>query len=315
MNFIDDKIDLSDHILRVGTDCSGVESPIVALLLLKVNVIHAWSCDNDAKVKNLILKYYKPDVFYDNIFERNHNLLPDIDLYVCGFCCQSFSVIGKREGFSSPTGLIFFECKKVIQAKKPKYFILENVYGVVSHHKVCYNHMKEELDELTDYNISYNIINTCDYGIPQHRRRLYIVGTRKDMPEFVMREPFLCKDNLRDYLDLNLPSTPQKCLIPRRLSVLNHFKLKPNFDENDDWIISLGASVKYARGMKDMCLAITTSSSMYYFTSQKRFLSLRELCHLQGLPDDYIYDEYNHRMIGNAMSVNVLYYIFVSLFL
>ena len=80
---------------------------------------------------------FKPKIFYDNIFKRDHKKLPDIDIYVCGFPCQSFSTAGNREGFhkKSKEGIIFFECLKVIKHTKPIFFILENVKGLLTHEK------------------------------------------------------------------------------------------------------------------------------------------------------------------------------------
>ena len=312
MSYTDAKYDLSNHVVRVGTDCSGIDTIMIALKMLKVNVIYEWACDTDPQAKSLIMKYHQPNTFFDNIFERNHFELPPIDLYVCGFCCQSFSQIGKKEGMAVDKGKIFYECKEVIIAKSPKWFILENVYGIITHNKVVYNCIKEEMASLSNYDVSFNILNTCDYGIPQSRKRLYIIGTRKDMPSFAMPPPIVC-NGLDNYIDTALPADDTKCLIPRRLKVLNHIIQKKNIDMCDNWIITLGASIEYARANLDMCQTITTNCKLLYITSQRRFLSLKELYHLQGFTDEHLYEELSYKQVGNAMSINVLYYVLIGL--
>jgi len=313
MSYIDKNYNFNHITIKVGTDCSGIESPIIALKLLGVNVIHAFSCDCNLKVRQLIEKYYKPTFFYDNIFNRDHSKLPDIDLYICGFSCRPFSALGKKQGTSIREGTIFFECVEVIRLKRPKWFLLENIYSLITHHKETYELIKTKLSELKDYSITYNILNTCDYGVPQHRRRLYIIGTRNDMPYFTPHRK-IPTVNIDYYIDQHLPPNNEKCLIPRRQKVLDHMTQKKGIKWDEDWIITLGDSIQYSRARKDCCLAITTNSRFLYLTSKKRFLCLKELCYLQGLTDKYIYDEYDYSMIGNMMSVNVLYYIFVSLY-
>ena len=312
MSFINPKYNFNNHALKVGTDCSGIETILIAMKMLNINYIHKWACDNDKKVKALIMKYHKPELFFDDIFKRDHSLLPHIDLYICGFCCQSFSQIGLKQGTDIKKGQIFYECKKVIETKQPKYFILENVNGLITHNKSVYKLIQDEFYSLDNYNVSFNICNTLDYGIPQSRKRLYIIGTRKDMKCFEMPLPIKC-DDLSMFIDDDLPSQVEKCLIPRRLKVLNHLIEKNYINVDDNWVITLGASIQYARSSLNICQAITTNSSMLYLTSKKRFLVLKELYYLQGFIDEYLYNELCFKQIGNSMSINVLYYILVGL--
>ena len=119
--------DRPSRILSIGTDCSGIESPIQALNILKIPYVHLWSSDIDQMVKQSIMCNYRPKVFYPDIFERDHRRLPHVDLYVAGFPCQAFSTLGKREGFDDEKGrgTIFFECYQTIKVTQPIVFILE----------------------------------------------------------------------------------------------------------------------------------------------------------------------------------------------
>lgn len=119
--------------------------------------------------------------------KRNHRRLPDVDLYVCGFPCQSFSTAGKRKGVKDRRGTIIYSCLNTIKAKKPRYFILENVKGILSIDKKDKNEkygetwktIWSELEKLKrlGYSIDWKVMNTREYGIPQNRERVYIVGT------------------------------------------------------------------------------------------------------------------------------------------
>ena len=101
--------------LRIGTDCSGIEAPIQALKQLGIPFEHKWACEIDHYARRSILANYQPEIIYEDITKRNHSELPDIDIYVCGFPCQSFSLMGKKLGTSDPRGNIMMHCIDVIK--------------------------------------------------------------------------------------------------------------------------------------------------------------------------------------------------------
>jgi DNA (cytosine-5)-methyltransferase 1 len=104
--------------------------------------------------------------------------IPDHDILTAGFPCQPFSSIGKRQGFSHPTqGTLFFDVVRILLEKKPKAFLLENVSGLVNHDKgrtleIIMNTLQNELKYKTDF----RVLNSINYGVPQSRERIYIVG-------------------------------------------------------------------------------------------------------------------------------------------
>ena len=113
------------------------------------------------------------------IFVIMSSVNTEIDLYVCGFPCQAFSNIGHKKGFDDPRGEMIFEVFKILKNKKPKAFILENVKGLVSHDKgKTLGFIIETLDKL-GYNTSFKVLEAKDYGLPQIRKRLFIVGVKK----------------------------------------------------------------------------------------------------------------------------------------
>ena len=119
--------------VKVGTDCSGIGIPIIALENMGICFRHIFDCDHDKDVQLTIRANHSPEVLYDNILGRDASKVPYTDLYVAGFPCQPFSTMGKQEGFEDTQGrgTIFFDILEYIRDKVPKVFILENVKGLV----------------------------------------------------------------------------------------------------------------------------------------------------------------------------------------
>jgi len=107
--------------------------------------------------------------------------IPDHDLLVGGVPCQSWSIAGKRGGFDDPRGNMWFECFRILRAKRPKYFLLENVAGLLSHNGG--KSMERICEELCDcgYAIDFELLNSKNFGVPQNRLRVFIVGFRLDL--------------------------------------------------------------------------------------------------------------------------------------
>lgn len=113
--------------------------------------------------------------------------IPDFDILTGGFPCQPFSSIGKREGFEHPTqGTLFFYIQKILNEKKPRAFLLENVPGLVTHRDgATLQTIRDVLRNELDYTTDFMVLNSADFGVPQYRRRLYIVGFRNELPAYV----------------------------------------------------------------------------------------------------------------------------------
>ncbi len=105
--------------------------------------------------------------------------IPNFDVLVGGFPCQAFSMAGKRGGFNDTRGTLFFDVARIVKAKRPKAFLLENVQGLVTHDGG--KTLQVILDTLKDlnYNVFYKVLNASDFGVPQRRKRIYIVGFDK----------------------------------------------------------------------------------------------------------------------------------------
>ena len=150
-------------------------------------------CVFTSEIKNHaieVLKQNHPDeVIYGDITKIDEKVIPDFDFLLGGFPCQAFSSAGKRLCFSDTRGMLFFDVERILKEKQPYGFILENVEGLVTHDRknpkdkigqtltIILNHL-----ETIGYKVSWEILNAKDFGVPQDRKRIYIVGTKREYP-------------------------------------------------------------------------------------------------------------------------------------
>lgn len=139
---------------------------------------------------------------FGDITAIDANTIPDHDILCAGFPCQPFSSIGKREGFDHPTqGTMFHEVVRILEHKKPPIVFLENVPGIVNHED------GETLDIIIKtlkslgYTIKYKILNASDFGVPQHRKRFYLVAYLNTEKDFNFPEPTMIETNIGDFIE------------------------------------------------------------------------------------------------------------------
>ncbi|HPR92415.1 MAG TPA: DNA (cytosine-5-)-methyltransferase, partial [Candidatus Dojkabacteria bacterium] len=120
---------------------------------------------------------------YGDITKINAKELPDFDLFVGGFPCQAFSIAGKRGGFDDTRGTLFFDCARILKEKQPRNFILENVKGLLSHDNGrTFATIINTLTEL-GYCVEWQVLNAKNFGVPQNRERVFIVGHLGGIPK------------------------------------------------------------------------------------------------------------------------------------
>lgn len=163
------------------------------------------------KVKKSYMANYciTDDQFHWNVaFLNGKQYAGEVDLFVGGSPCQSFSLVGKQRGLDDTRGTLFYEYARLIDEIKPKVFIYENVRAVTSHDNgKTWEKMQEVFAEL-GYNFSWSVLNAKHYGIPQNRERLFVVGFRKDLvlsKEFTFPQPIELEKKMKDFLIDNAP--------------------------------------------------------------------------------------------------------------
>jgi len=203
--------------MKVGSDFSGIGSPEVALKNLGIDIEHVFACDVDEYAKKSFLEIHKPNIFFDDIRNRNHGSVERLDMYFAGFPCQAFSIAGKRKGFDDIRGTLFFDTAEFIRINRPKVFVLENVKGLLNHDggntyqtiiDVLSNgggtvNSQMSFDMFEDglgYHLHTCLLNTKDFGLPQNRERIFIVGFDK-FAEFRIPKGFELKTKLIDILE------------------------------------------------------------------------------------------------------------------
>ena len=237
--------------------------------------------------------------------------LPNFDFLLAGFPCQAFSIAGYREGFEDKKGRgkLFFEILRILRDKKPNGFLLENVKNLLTHNNgITYKIIKNSLKKET-YFIKEAILNTKDYGIPQNRERVYIIGfkDKEKIKKFEFPKVKPLKYKVKDFLDSEVEEK-------------YYYNNKPLFNKIKDYIIDKNSIYqwrrKYIRESKSkLCPTLTANMGtgghnvpIIKDNYGVRKLSPIECLRLQGFPKNYklpnnLADSVLYKQIGNSVSI------------
>ncbi len=262
------------------------------------------------------------DINYGNLKKLGRDKLPDFDMLIAGFPCQTFSVIGRKDGFSDDRGQIIFQLSRIMREMQPKCFLLENVRGLVTHDKG--KTLKVIIEELENsgYYVTYKVLTSLEYGVPQMRQRVYFVGYRKDFKlnfEKFAWPDIVEKPCLNDFLiDNNIASD-------ERIEILKHYLNNPtnNGEYTVEDIKKLEGKIIDTR-MNDLriyegkCPTLRAQRDGVLYVKGGRIYQLTgyEALLLQGFPKEYadkvkteVTDRHLLMQAGNAMTVNVIHYL------
>lgn len=247
------------------------------------------------------------DVPHGDITKIEAKDIPSFDICLAGFPCQAFSIMGKMQGFADTRGTMFFEIERILAYHKPKAILLENVKQLVTHDKG--RTFKIILDKLAalGYHVKYQVLNALDFGLPQKRERIIIVGFRDsalaDKFNFdFSRKPYSLSSILED--DDKVESSyyaSDRIREKRKASVVGKEVFYPSmWHENKSGNISvLGYS----------CALRTGASYNYILVNGVRRPTSRELLRLQGFPDSYKIVVSNadiRRQTGNSVAIPMI---------
>ncbi len=261
-----------------------------------------------------------------DINDITNDEIPECDGIIGGPPCQSWSEAGSLRGINDARGMLFFEFIRILKAKQPKFFLAENVSGMLfTKHAEALSNIKKMFDS-SGYNLSFYSLNSSDYGVPQDRKRVFFIGIRKDLGfHFTLPSSTLPKVTLKDAIKdleknalpaLNLNTTNGKnCLIP------NHEYMTGDFSSIfmsrnrvrcwSEQSFTIQASGRHApiHPQAPRMQPVSKNKRIFVpgFEDLYRRLSVRECARIQGFPDDFIF-YYNkvaagYKMVGNAVPV------------
>ncbi len=273
----------------------------------------------------------------------NKRSLPASDIVLAGIPCQPFSNAGKRQSVNDDRGTLFEHVLQILKIKKPKIVLLENVRGFLSakdnEGRKMPERMEYELKKI-GYAFYYKLVNAADYGVPQNRHRVVMVGVRKDIDKgFVFPAPIHNKDELtvggvinkkppkgekHEVWELSPQSkkiiehipaggswknVPEKHLPPRLIKIKNEMKKyrSPNFYRR----------FSFGEIMGTITAASTPENSGIVHPTENRRYSVREIARFQSFPDDFKFIgasvSQKYKMIGNAVPVRLAFHIAKSI--
>lgn len=295
--------------------CSGIGAGRLGLELLGLTCAAHSEINSDSDYTYQI--FYNDKKNLGDLTLLDCNKIPESDILIAGFPCQTFSIVGKRAGFEDERGQIIYYLKNILRQKNIPYFIFENVKGLVNHDKGRTFDTIIELLNNAGYEVSYKVLNSIDFGVPQLRERVYFVGIRNDLytKPFVFPAPikppdirnFLLSSN-QDILDINHP-TFQKYLSNK----YNKDRIDINEILEQDYAV-IDTRQSDLRVYVDKCPTLRTGRHGILYVRDRKLhkLSGLEALLLQGFPKEYVMKAMNIpnskllAQAGNAMTVNVI---------
>ena len=250
-----------------------------------------------------------------------------VDLFVCGSPCQSFSVIGAKGGFNDTRGTLFYQYVRLVKEMQPKVFIYENVYGLTRHDKgKTWSIMQQVFQEL-GYSFKFKILDSRNFGIPQGRRRIFVVGFKnsESCDKFKFPEDIDLKFTMQDFLEENCAEGSLQS-VDGELTKINDKKGIPEeryylSEKLKAYCLSPGTkNFMHADAKIDLPIARALLSTMgnshrssvnnYVTTNGRvRALTVREAHRLMGFPDSYkivVSKAQAYKQAGNSIVVDVL---------
>ncbi len=316
----------------LGTDFSGLCAPSLALKQLRVDHSYAFACDIEPSCRKVLAHCHGPELIYPNIEDRDSNTTPKCHLYLSGFPCQAFSSLGLRLGTRDlqRRGLLVAHSLDYINVQRPVVCIMENVADMLAPRNQQLHDLATTTLTSIGYIIGEAVLNTADFGLPQQRRRWFLLAIRQDclrMPSTDLSHLFPAPVNYCIRLDrivTPLPADKFK-MLPQgntKSAKLWRANVRKAYEKTIGAnpfrvpvVVDMKSSHRFtSHGVNQApCLTRQRCYGMGYWCSFKGgVLNCTEMAMLQGIPETFDWEgagisecQYGG-MIGNSMSVNVL---------
>lgn len=246
--------------------------------------------------------------------------IPKHDILCAGFPCQPFSISGNKQGFNDPNGKLFFEIVRIARYHKPKIILLENVRNLESHDGgKTLKTIKDKLNGL-GYKTFSKVLNSTFFGVPQARKRIYIIAFKNNLKvkDFSFPEGTTDKETLKCVADILEDKDNSQYNINRKYTI--DLSLEKNVDKSDKLLrigkIGLGRQGERIYSIKGQATTLSSQggglggkTGMYLINKRVRRLSPRECARLMGFPDEFVLADSEfecYTQFGNSVVVNVL---------
>jgi len=267
---------------------------------------------------------------YGDITQIDPKDIPDFEVLCGGFPCQPFSISGKKLGFDDTRGTLFFDICRIIDVKKPKVVVLENVKHLINHDKK--RTFKVIIDSLKDlgYNVGFKLLNTKNFGLPQNRERIFIIGCQNGYFDFEKMvesnskplKYFLDKDGDFEYLDIDEYTLLDEGMYKRQIEsglIFRGYRNKNGFKKGvRPNSLHLNRShrqpnrIYSIEGYHPTLPSQETSGRFFIYDTRidrVRKLTIRECYRIMGYPEDFKLNSRigeRYKQIGNSVGVNVI---------
>ena len=272
-----------------------------------------YALDNDEYCTKIYNDNFKHKCVVQDIKSLDIASLPDFDVLIGGFPCQSFSISAQnppRLGYKDERGMLFFEMVKILRERHPRFFIAENVKGLLSANKGKALPMIIEEFETAGYKVVHKLLNAEEYGVPQRRQRVMIVGFRDedDYYRFNYPMPINNRKTLGDVVDLSADNDDKWFFSQKAVDGMMAVREKmnkgrvQNLDEPCNTISSHLAKV-----------SLNSTDPVRFVNGRYRRFSPRECARIQSFPDSFVLDSVSearqYKAIGNAVPPVMMWYI------
>lgn len=253
----------------------------------------------------------KPD--NRDIRQINSNELPDFDILTGGFPCQSFSIIAqnpKRLGVKDDRGKLFFEMCRILRDKQPKCFIAENVKGLLTaNQKTAFPLIMEEFKN-TGYDVKHMVLNSANFGVPQKRERVIIVGFRKDLKiDFTFPNQIITDEDLFEPLKKVIDSSVDEKYYFSERAVLGMMKKREKMNKGRAQNIEKPCNTVGAHLAK---VSLNSTDPVLMNGNRYRRFTPREVARIQSFPETFSLvgtETAQYRALGNAIPPVMIWYV------
>lgn len=356
--------------LQIGTLFSGIGAAEFALKRLNIPHDIVFACDNgeimlsendeviEAKLAelktyeerkayinslipkkvNFVKKSYlanydisEEDFYHDVRYMEGEPYQGKVDILVGGSPCQSFTLLGYQKGLEEARGTLFYEFARIVKETQPKVFIYENVQGLLKHDKGRTWEVVKRVFHSLGYQIHYQLLDASNYGIPQTRRRIFVVGFKDEVESFSFPQPEELKFTLQDFLQENVKYGNYVSVDGKVILTYEGEDIPEKYFLSErilPGILSPGTGGFYMEPEIDLKIARPLMSSMHkmhragednYVTTNGRIRRLTpiECLRLMGFSDDFkivVSDTQMYRQAGNSIVVDVFVKLFPKIF-